>query len=130
MGCFSYLCRECGDAVNSGSFDGEHCTIYLLKDGEVVEKMTGQYDSYGRVFDANMDSREWKTDKWGNLCDLMFNDNTGDGFAVVHTDCQCGNEWLSQSDDDPEQGWGKYKHSIKGEASHFIKGENGWQEVK
>jgi hypothetical protein len=50
MGCFSYLCKKCGKGINSSSFDGEECIIFLLKDGKPVEKMEGRYDSYGCVF--------------------------------------------------------------------------------
>ena len=114
MGRFSYLCKECGEPVNSDSFSGEHCTIYLLKNGKAIEQMTGQYNSYGAVFkEKSLESIEWKTDEWMNLNELHFNNNKGDGFAVIHSDCQCGNIPTTISDDDPEQGWGKYVHSIR-----------------
>lgn len=60
MGCFSYLCKHCGKGVLSSSFDGEEVTLYLLNEGEVVEQMSGQYDSYGKVFtEGNKDSIQW-----------------------------------------------------------------------
>jgi len=113
MGCFSYLCKECGEPVNSDSFSGEHCTIYLLKEGKVVEQMTGQYNSYGGVLqDKSLESVKWGTDEWDKLLDLHFNSNKGDGFAIVHSDCQHGNIPTTISEEDPNQGWGEYKHSI------------------
>lgn len=50
MGCFSFLCKECNNPINSSSFEGERVRLFLLKDGQVVQEMEGDYDSYGRVF--------------------------------------------------------------------------------
>lgn len=61
MGCFSFLCKECGRGILSSSFDGEPVTLYLLHNGKVIEQMEGEYDSYGRVFEpGNNDSYKWK----------------------------------------------------------------------
>ena len=61
MGCFSFMCKHCGKAVLSSSFDGDPVTLYLLLDGKVIEQMEGEYDSYGRVFKpGNKDSYKWK----------------------------------------------------------------------
>jgi len=49
MGCFSFLCKECGKGIKSSSFDGEECRLYWLKDGKVHQEMRGQYNSYGTV---------------------------------------------------------------------------------
>lgn len=60
MGCFSWLCKECGKGIRSSSFDGELCRLYWLENGKVRQEMRGQYDSYGRVFnDDNSDSYVW-----------------------------------------------------------------------
>lgn len=50
MGCFSFLCNECGEGVNSTSFSGEMVKLFLLKDGKIIQEMEGEYDSYARVF--------------------------------------------------------------------------------
>jgi hypothetical protein len=50
MGCFSYLCKECGKGILSNSFCGEKVKLFYIKDGDVIEYMEGEYDSYGRVF--------------------------------------------------------------------------------
>jgi hypothetical protein len=50
MGCFSYLCKECGKEILSNSFRGEQVKLFYLQDGKVVEQMEGEYDSYGCVF--------------------------------------------------------------------------------
>ena len=50
MGCFSFNCKKCNKGVLSNSFVGEKVKLFLLKDGKVIEKMEGEYDSYGRVF--------------------------------------------------------------------------------
>ena len=50
MGCFSFKCKVCGEGVNSSSFDGEQVELFLLENGNVFQHMSGEYDSYGRVF--------------------------------------------------------------------------------
>ena len=97
MGCFSWICKECGKGIKSNSFSGEECKLFLLKDGKVIQKMEGQYDSYGRVFIAGTrdmetakyhdipvpESAEWsdpfperpkegaREDNWGRVCELL-----------------------------------------------------------
>ena len=84
MGCFSFKCKESGLPINSSSFSGDACRLYLLKDGKVIEEMRGNYNSYGGVFkDSNFkESFEWKME-WGEVCDLMFNKKKNDGIAAV-----------------------------------------------
>ena len=31
MGCFSYICNNCGKPINSDSESGEHCKLVLIK---------------------------------------------------------------------------------------------------
>jgi len=133
MGCFSFRCKQCGEPINSNSFSGQHCTLYLLEDGKIIERMTGQYDSYGRVFDTKGESVEWKSYPWSgtyvdgkrlntpSVCDLMFNDDKSNGIAAFHTDCG-SNEALptTRSEDDPEQGWGSYPDPILTYHQHAI----------
>ncbi len=100
MGCFSFMCKECKEPINSTSFQGEMVHLFLLENGKVIQKMSGEYDSYGSVFkdgtqrkDVKHSLREsvaWKqirpfTDKeleaikvigkahkiWHQVCDLM-----------------------------------------------------------
>jgi len=118
MGCFSFKCKVCDEPINSDSRSGEHCTLYLLQDGKVIEQMTGQYDSYGRVFDSSMESVQWGM-KWGAACALMYLPDKGNGIAAVHSDCYCSEVPTTRSEDDPDQGWGKYKHAT--EAPSFAK---------
>jgi len=107
MGCFSFICKESGLPVASSSFDGDACRMYLLRDGKVIEEMRGHYDSYGRVFTADKeDSFQWSL-KWGEVCDLMFTDNEGDGIAVILEKYFTGNIPITRSESDPDQGWGK-----------------------
>jgi hypothetical protein len=86
MGCFSFMCKECGEQVTSTSFDGEMVKLFLLKDGEVIEKMEGPYDSYGRVFDENYESIKWEMD-WLEVCKLNFDTDKSNGIAGVHARC-------------------------------------------
>ena len=106
MGCFSYICKNSGKAVKSSSFDGDFVHLFLLIDGEVVEEMFGQYDSYGRVFDGNDSSFEWKTLEWGTIVDLHFNSNTKYGIAAILAEHYNNVKPTTQSEDDPNQGWG------------------------
>jgi hypothetical protein len=107
MGCFSFICKESGLPVASSSFDGDACRLYLLKNGKVIEEMHGHYDSYGRVFKKTNDEYfEWNMD-WREVCDLMFNDNEGDGIAVVLEKYFTGKIPTTISEGDPDQGWGE-----------------------
>ena len=108
MGCFSFMCKESGLPVASDSFSGDAVRLYLLKDGEVIEEMRGHYDSYGRVFKDKTceDSFEWKMD-WKEVCDMMFNSKDDDGIAVVLEKYFTGKIPTTQSEGDPNQGWGK-----------------------
>jgi hypothetical protein len=108
MGCFSFLCKESGLPVASSSYDGDACRLYLLKDGQLLEEMRGHYDSYGRVFkDSNCDeSFEWEL-PWGEVVNLMFTENEGDGMAVVLEKYFTGTIPTTRSESDRNQGWGE-----------------------
>ena len=117
MGCFSFLCKKTGKPALSTSFEGSPVHLFLLKDGEVIEHMYGNYDSYGRVFTKDgqtsspPESFEWKFD-WGSCVDLMFHPDKSNGIAVIHADhWKEGDPYPTErSEDDPNQGWG-YDHS-------------------
>ena len=126
MGCFSFMCKESDKPAWSSSFDGDAVRLFLLKGGKVIEEMQGHYDSYGRVFDKNGESFEWKLE-WGEVCDLMFSKNDGDGIALVLEKHWKGVVPTTQSEQDPEQGWGK-KHGGKvkiAEPVHLVYNEEG-----
>lgn len=115
MGCFSFICKECGEAVLSNSFRGQKVKLFLLKDGDVVQDMEGEYDSYGRVFtEDRSDSIHWDnpfpdkpTDRpWGHVCDLMFDKDASNGIAAIHSKCFHGNIPTTRSEVNPNQGWG------------------------
>ena len=108
MGCFSFICKECGEPIKSSSFRGERCILYLIQDGLVIESMQGEYDSYGRVFDENGDSIKWKLLPWSGVCDLMFNKDKHNGIAAIHEECFDGIVPNKRSDGDPDQGWGDF----------------------
>jgi hypothetical protein len=104
MGCFSFKCKECDQGIISNSINGEEVRLYLLEDGEVIQAMFGQYDSYGRVFTADLqDSIYWHKD-WGDVCELIFDGGHGDGIAAVHAKCWTGKIPTTASEDDPNQG--------------------------
>jgi len=108
MGCFSYLCKECGEAVLSDSATGDPVRLFRLKKGKVVQEMRGQYDSYGRVFTPDFKSSvEWEGD-WCEIVDEHFNDDPSTGIAAVHERCckPTTQTPTTLSDNDPNQGWG------------------------
>lgn len=108
MGCFSFLCKKSGKPALSTSFDGSPCHLFLLVDGEVVEEMSGNYDSYGRVFRTSemKESFEWEMD-WSDVCSLMFDSNPNSGIAMILDEYWDGVYPTTQSESDPEQGWGE-----------------------
>ena len=119
MGCFSFKCSGCGDPINSDSFSGEHCVLILLDQGVVQEWMTGQYNSYGQVFDGAMDGQEWHL-PWDEVCTLMFSDDADSGICAYHSECWCEQK-PEVSVDDHDQGWGDYEHPTDGpEFKHMI----------
>lgn len=100
MGCFSFMCKKCGKPILSDSFSGQKVKLFLLKDGDIIQEMEGEYDSYGRVFtEDKSDSIYWNNptpdipmpdtydDSWGRVCDLMFSGDTRNGIAAIHSDC-------------------------------------------
>lgn len=106
MGCFSFLCKESGKPALSTSFDGTPCHLFLLKDGQVIEHMFGNYDSYGRAFKkGKVDSFKWSTD-WSRVCDLMFMEDESNGIALILKEHYSGTPPTTRSEDDPNQGWG------------------------
>jgi hypothetical protein len=107
MGCFSFLCKNSGKPALSTSADGDIVHLFLLKDGEVVEMMYGNYDSYGRVFKrGKMDSFNWKMG-WSDVCELMHNEDPRNGIAMVLDRHYTGRVPTTRSEDDPNQGWGE-----------------------
>lgn len=110
MGCFSFICKKSGKPANSSSFSGDLVHLFLLKNGKVVEHMYGQYDSYGRVFTSPECASyfEWKT-SWDSVCDLMFDQDMGNGIAVIHDKYwKEGDPFpTTRSANDPNQGWGE-----------------------
>lgn len=122
MGCFSYICKKSGRAVNSTSFKGDRVHLFLLKDGKVIEHMYGNYDSYGRVFSNQKDPKdtsftdttsfEWKMN-WGNVVDMHFGADKKSGIAaILEPYWKEGDPFPTErSEDDPDQGWGRLKNS-------------------
>lgn len=110
MGCFSFKCKTCDKPIKSDSLRGQQCVLFLIKNGEIIESMEGEYDSYGSVFDKDGKSMKWKLD-WNDVCNLMFNKNKSNGIAAFHLHCYDGNPPTERSKSDPKQGWGKFKMS-------------------
>lgn len=137
MGCFSFRCNECGGGIESSSFKGHKCRLYLLKKGKVIQEMRGEYDSYGGVFingtqnpevkHALRESQEWNVPKhkileWGDVCDLMFSERIDTGIAGVHEKCFKTIPKV-KSARDPNQGWGGTKKIPGYNGENMIKAE-------
>ena len=118
MGCFSYLCSECGKPINSDSETGQECIMFLMKDGECIEWMCGMYDSYGGVY-----GERWESMPWNDICDMQFGP-TNDGIAAYHHGCRrfgMHRDDAEKSDNDPEQGWGGYSVPENPIVEHWTK---------
>lgn len=118
MGCFSYMCKECGVPIN----DMERCIIFFLDKKEVVEIQHGTYDNYGCVHEAmtgkeSHSGESWKYKEWGKLVDMQFDNDNSSGFAVYHEACYTGQTPRTRSKDDPNQGWGRAKDYFTEESS-------------
>lgn len=126
MGCFSYLCKICDDPINFDTDDntGEHCTLYLLENGKIIEEMTGQYNNYGCVFaDYPFAYAKWHSYDWSGICDLNFSRTKSCGIAAVHTDCSFLSMSLpikTQSAQAENQGNGDIKHMTEGAFSYRV----------
>lgn len=105
MGCFSFLCVNSGKAALSTSFDGSPCRLFLMREGEIVEQMHGNYDSYGKVFNGEGESFEWEM-PWSDVCSLMFSADCRSGIAMILDEHWDGNPPCFTSENDPNQGWG------------------------
>lgn len=128
MGCFSYLCKECGLAINSDSSRGERVKLFYLKGGEVIQQMEGEYNSYGQVFDESLkESISWKgtEDKnfedwykvWYRMIDEHHNSNLLSGFAAIHSVC-FKRVPITISKDDENQGWAPLNPQHMPESEH------------
>lgn len=132
MGCFSYICQKCGRGIKSSSFSGERTHLFLLKNGKVVQQMTGEYNSYGSVFVDNTkpstirpllrQSHDWHDESWTDEDSSDF----ASGIAAIHEDCYDGVPPTVRSERDPNQGWGdsdeeSYFDSTVGEGHHYPK---------
>tara|TARA_R110000737_G_scaffold345715_2_gene374578 strand:- start:1875 stop:2390 length:516 start_codon:yes stop_codon:yes gene_type:complete len=123
MGCFSYMCLECGEPILSNSFSGQEVKLWFLKNGVVQESMQGQYSSYGTVFKEGVRTcQDWSMD-WVESVQDHFSPDSSEGYAAVHTKCLVeGYVPEFCSDDDPNQGWGSeeddYFSSIESPSSY------------
>lgn len=111
MGCFSYLCKVCGEQAVSDTVNGvevmDHVKMWRLEGGLVKESMQGKYNSYGAVESDDGETLDWKKD-WGDCVEDHFNPYKGTGFALIHTRCLtkgCETVPTQISKDDPDQGW-------------------------
>ena len=119
MICFSFICKKSGKAIHSNSLNGDAVHLFLLKDGKVIERMFGNYDSVGSVFQRNPEHHiEWKT-PWNDVMYLINHSNKSNGIAAI-----LGGLWdegemfpTTRSEPDPNRGWGsdgRYHESIDG----------------
>jgi len=116
MGCFSYLCSCCGEPIRSDSYSGERCTLYSIKNGVVIESMTGQYNSYGQVFKSDLEEvHDWEVVDWDGIC-------MGESVIhAVHEKCKPKNyKPFGESEGDDNQGWGDYDKDQPTGSCHLL----------
>jgi hypothetical protein len=105
------MCKECGKPILSNSYRGQQVKLFLLKNGKVIEKMFGEYDSYGRVFNPSpKEPRKWSM-SWSSVCELMCDKNKANGIAAIHAKCYIVMP-KTRSEDDPNQGWGENREYL------------------
>lgn len=56
MGCFGYICKGCGTGIRGNCWDGgEKIIMFHVRHGEIVGRVEGHYDEYGKVIEqANL----------------------------------------------------------------------------
>jgi len=91
MGCLTFLCNECGKVVSSNGISGDSSILFLLKDGKVIEKMRGDYDSVGAVFIGKSRTNIRKSKKWNmeweKVCNLINSRSKKTGLSAIHSKC-------------------------------------------
>jgi hypothetical protein len=115
MGCFSYLCNWCENAINNN----DYCELWLLKDWVLIESMRGTYDNYWSVYNENLiykknDSFEWETD-WIERIELHFSNNNTSWFTWYCWGCLKKLKELryaKKSKDDKDQWCKKQKYKF------------------
>lgn len=107
MGCFSFMCKLCDKPVLSNSSRGQEVSLFLLKEGKIIDSMHGEYDSYGRVFTEDLQNSIVWFIPWHKVCDLMWNSDKSNGIAAIHKKCLMSKLPDTRSEDDPNQGWGE-----------------------
>jgi hypothetical protein len=105
----------------------------LVKDGNVIEWMQGEYDSYGRVFSMDAtayktkanglkgvtSSYEWTAMGWAAIVSMHFGGCSESGISAYHSKCFDGDmENVEVSDNDPDQGWNEYQFPTEGTHGH------------
>lgn len=112
MGMFSFMCKKCEKPVicSVGFKQVDECKMFLLKDGKVIETMTGEYTGYGTCRDENGKEQNWDMPWESKVGDdsvhgLTYSEKSDDGLAVVHKECDDGTVPTTQSKHDPNQGW-------------------------
>ena len=54
MGCFGYICKECGTSIRGNCFTGgEKCVMIHVRHGKEMGRVEGHYDEYGRVIEQD-----------------------------------------------------------------------------
>jgi hypothetical protein len=82
---FSYVCQNCGKGVSLG----EPVHLFLLWGGNIIDKLSGPYDSLGAILDVNGKSVPWKTGQ-SNVDTLNNVSNRQSGVAAFHISCYRG----------------------------------------
>jgi len=121
---FSYICKVCGENIKASSSSGERCQLFLLIDGKIVERMSGQYNAKGSVFNNNSESSlNWEYDNWDKLVDLHFSDNPNNGFAAYHERCYRNQRPTTRSENDKFRSSGNFKITDDYSCTQYVDSE-------
>jgi hypothetical protein len=110
MGCFSYICKNCGKSIK----EDEGVKLFVLQEGKLMEEMEGNYSMYGDV-----NNQEWEND-FDDILNLHWSRHRDDGIAAIHSKCWNGVVPTTRSEDDPKQGVGKMTTSKTNNNSHVF----------
>jgi hypothetical protein len=129
MGMFSYICSLNNKAIRA---DESEVVLYFIKKGIIQEIMSGPYNSYGSVDKADKvihkilldgsdklvdadpileishSGDEWVND-WDEIVDIHFNEDESSGIHAIIGEYNPDYEPTIISQNDPDQGWGKFE---------------------
>lgn len=61
MGCFGYICKECGTSIRGDCHDGgEKCVLIHVRHGKEIGRVEGHYNEYGTVIEHDNVNEDYR----------------------------------------------------------------------